>query len=80
MEIDTLRQALEWSTVLHYSVATIWFIAYRRHRRWYGGLIERLFGLSKAEVAEQVFLLLGLYKIGILLFFFIPSIALRIVS
>ncbi|MCP9928808.1 DUF6868 family protein [Cyanobium sp. CH-040] len=59
MTIDTLRKALEWSTVLHYSVATIWFIAYRRHRRWYGGLIKRLFGLRKAEVDEQVFLLLG---------------------
>jgi hypothetical protein len=31
-------------------------------------------------VDEQVFLLLGLYKIGILLFFLIPSIALRIAS
>ena len=80
MEPGSLRQVLEWSTVLHYSVATIWFIAYRRHRCWYGGLIERLFGLSKAEVDEPVFLLLGIYKIGILLFFFIPSIALRIVS
>lgn len=80
MEIDRLRQVLEWSTVLHYAVATIWFIAYRRHRRWYGGLIERLFGLSKAEVDEQVVLLLGIYKLGILLFFLVPCIALRIVS
>jgi len=80
MEIDRLQQVLERSTVLHYSVATIWFIAYRRHRRWYRGLIERLFGLSKAEVDEKVFLLLGLYKIGILLFFLVPTIALRIAS
>jgi hypothetical protein len=47
MTIDTLRLALQWSTVLHYAVATIWFIAYRRYRRWYGGLIESLFGLEQ---------------------------------
>jgi hypothetical protein len=33
MSLDKLRQILEWSRVLHYSVVTIWFIAYSRHRR-----------------------------------------------
>ncbi|MEX1315675.1 MAG: DUF6868 family protein [Synechococcaceae cyanobacterium] len=80
MEPGSLRQVLEWSTVLHYSVATIWFIAYRRHRRWYLALIERCFGLPMAELDDKVFLLLGIYKIGILLFFLIPSIALRLVT
>lgn len=61
-------------------MATIWFIAYRPHRGWYRGLIDRLFGLSKVDLDEQVFLLRGIYKIGILLFFLVPSVALRIVS
>lgn len=80
MDLATLRRALECSTVLHYSVVTVWFIVYVRHRGWYLRLIERLVGLSDAELEDRVVLLIGLYKIGILLFFLIPSLALRIVS
>ncbi|MCP9888548.1 hypothetical protein KBY96_11495 [Cyanobium sp. ATX 6A2] len=42
--------------------------------------LKRLFALSKPELDDKVFLLLGIDKIGILLFFLIPSIALRLVS
>lgn len=80
MDIDNLRRILGWSTVLHYSVVTIWFIVYSRHRRWYRGTITRFFSLTDAETDRIVFALIGIYKIGILLFFLIPSIALRLVS
>lgn len=80
MDIDKLRQVLAWSTVLHYSLVTVWFIAYSRHRGWYRRLIGRHFALSEAELEGRIFLLIGCYKIGIVLFFLIPSIALRIAS
>lgn len=79
MDIDNLRRILEWSTVLHYSVVTIWFIAYSRHRRWYRGMITRFFFLPDAATDKIICALIGLYKIGILLFFLIPSLALRLV-
>jgi hypothetical protein len=80
MNIDKLRQILEWSTVLHYSIVVIWFIAYSRHRRWYQNTIERIFSIPAAQLEIVLFALMGIYKIGILLFFLVPSIALRLIG
>lgn len=65
---------------LHCSVVSICFLAYVRHRRWYLRLIECFSALSDAQLEDRLLLQIGLDRIGILLLFLIPSLALRMVS
>lgn len=78
MSIHTLSNVLLGSALLHYLVLLIWFGAlvgahdalYRLHTRWFRLSLERFDAIHYAGMA--------VYKIGVLLLFLIPGIALRI--
>ena len=80
MRYELLNHFLAWCVVLNYSVLTLWFIYYIRHRGSYLAMISRFFLLDRNIIDNQIFLLMGLYKLSILLFFLIPCIALHLIS
>lgn len=80
MTIPQLQSFLLWGAVLNYATLlltfTVWALAgdalYRLHARW--------FAIERAQCHGAVYLMLGLYKLGIWLLFVIPWIALCIVQ
>jgi hypothetical protein len=77
--VEQLRSFLLWAAVLNYAVLLLavaaWTLAgdalFRLHARW--------FPIERAHAGAAVYLMLGLYKLGIWLLFLIPWLALCIV-
>ena len=76
MTVDEIKFVLLWCVVINYAVLMIWFVAfvfahdrmYAMHLRWFSLSIETFDAIHYAGLA--------VYKIGILLFFLVPLIAL----
>lgn len=79
-DIDTLRSFLGWAALLNYAVLIAWFAAftlagdalYRLHARWFRIPRETFDALHYGGMA--------VYKIGVLLFFLVPWLVLRILG
>ena len=79
-DIDTLRSFLGWAALLNYAVLIAWFAAfklagdalYRLHARWFRITRETFDALHYGGMA--------VYKIGVLLFFMVPWLVLRILG
>lgn len=77
--VGQLESFLLWSALLNYAVLLVAFLTWwlagdalrRLHARW--------FRMEPAQVHAAVYLILGLYKLGIWLLFLAPWLALRIV-
>ncbi|QNP40422.1 DUF6868 family protein [Lysobacter solisilvae (ex Woo and Kim 2020)] len=73
-----LQSFLLWAGLLNYAVLLVAFFAwalagdtlYRLHARW--------FPIDRTQAHAAVYLMLGLYKLGIWLLFLIPWLVLRI--
>ena len=79
MTLDQLQSFLLWGAALNYATLLVaftgWVFAsdalYRLHARW--------FVIDRAQCHRLVYLMLGVYKLGIWLFFVVPWVALLIV-
>jgi hypothetical protein len=79
MNVETLRAALLWCTVINYAMLLLWAalaLLAPGLGRWHG----RLFRLSAEQMDAINYGGILLYKMGILLFNLVPYIALRIVT
>ena len=76
MNIEMSRDFLLWSAIVNYALLIIWFVAfvyahdfiYRLHTRWFRLTVEQFDALN--------YVLIGFYKIGVLLLNVVPYIAL----
>jgi hypothetical protein len=79
MTLDQLQSFLLWGAALNYATLLLafasWALAgdalYRLHARW--------FAIDRAQCHRAVYLMLGVYKLGIWLLFVVPWLALLIV-
>jgi hypothetical protein len=79
MAADELREVLLWCVAINYAVLLLWFgvftlahdWVYRMHSRWFRLSPDMFDAINYAGVA--------VYKIGIILFFVVPLIALHLV-
>jgi len=80
MAIQELRSVLGWCTLIDYAVLLFWFamfvLAHDRLHRLHG----RWFTVSQEQFDAVHYLLMGVFKLGILLFNLVPYLALRIVA
>jgi hypothetical protein len=79
MNVETLRNALLWCTVINYAMLLLWAalaLLAPGFVQWHG----RLFKLSAEQMTAINYGGILLYKMGILLFNLVPYIALRIVA
>lgn len=78
MTLDQLQSFLLWGVALNYATLLLVFISwafagdalYRLHARW--------FAIDRAQCDRAVYLMLGIYKLGIWLLFAVPWLALLI--
>jgi hypothetical protein len=80
MSIAMARGVLLWCSVINYALLLLWVVLYLAARNWLVRVHGGLFHL-KAEMVDTVnYALIVLYKIGILLFNFIPFIVLWLIG
>jgi hypothetical protein len=75
-----LRHLLAWCTVINYAILMLWFAVFLASRAWITGMHGRLFDVPVEKIKSVNYLLMGVYKLGILLFNLVPYLALRIMS
>ena len=80
MSIETIRSVLLWCAATNFGILLLWFTVfalahdrmYQHHRRW--------FRLSVEQFDMLQYTLMGIYKLGIILFLLVPYIVLLIVA
>jgi len=80
MSIQLLRQFLLTCFIINYSLLIIWFLIIVFAREWFYGLSRRWFHVSNEQIELANYVLISLYKLGILLFNVIPWIALCLIG
>ena len=80
MSIAIVRKVLLWCTVINYGVLLVWWLCFLFAHEWMYGLHSRWFHVSVEQFDALHYAGMALYKIGILLFNLVPSIALRLVG
>ena len=71
-----LQSLLLWSAALHYALLVVSFLAWRAAAPALFRVHARWFGLDRARYDALAFLILGLWKLGIWLFFLVPGLVL----
>ena len=79
MSIETAREALLWCTIINYGVLVGWFLCFILVHDWIYQLHGRWFHLSTEQFDAVHYAGMALFKIGILLFNLVPSVALYMV-
>jgi hypothetical protein len=80
MSVETVQCALLWSTVINYAIVIVWAVVYRVARPWVHRLWAKWLPLTAEQFDIGTFCLIGLYKLGILMFNLVPYIALRLAA
>ena len=78
MAIEELRSVLGWCTLINYAILLFWFAVFvfahdrlhRLHGRW--------FAMSGEKFDSVHYTLMGVFKLGILLFNLVPYLSMRI--
>ena len=66
-------------TLINYAILIIWFVVFKFAHAWIYGIHSRWFNISVETFDTLNYALMGVYKIGVLLFNVVPLIALHFV-
>jgi hypothetical protein len=80
MCIETVRGALLWCAVINYGLLLLWFLPFTLPHGWMYRLWSRWFRLPAEQFDGLNYALMGMYKMGILMFNLIPYVALLVVG
>jgi hypothetical protein len=80
MSIAIVRKVLLWCAAINYGVLLVWWLFFLFAHDWMYGLYSRWFHVSVEQFDTLHYAGMALYKIGILLFNLVPSIALHIIG
>lgn len=80
MNIEMLRGFLLWCAIINYGILLIWFLLFAKAHDFVYNLHGKWFRLSKERFDALNYGGMAIYKIGVLLFNVVPSIALLIIS
>jgi len=80
MNIEAVRNALLWCTVINVAMLVVWSLLWALPHEWIYRLTSRRFRLTAEQFDAINFAGIVLYKLGILFFNLAPYVALRIVG
>ena len=80
MNIETLRQAMLYCTVMNFGLLALWGLLSILPHVWMYRLAGRVFRLSAEQFDAINYSGILLYKLGVLLFNLVPYLALRLVA
>lgn len=79
MNIEQLRNALLYCTVLNFALLWLWALLYLLPHEWMYSAARRMFRLSAEQLDAISLAGIVVYKLGIVLFNLVPYLALRLV-
>ncbi|MDA0832362.1 MAG: hypothetical protein O2955_13765 [Planctomycetota bacterium] len=80
MALETARTFLLWCFVINYAILVVWFLMFWRGRNWIHRFHGECFRMSTEQFDAIHYLLLGIYKIGLILFVIVPYVALSLIE
>ncbi len=80
MSIEVTRNLLLWSTIINWGILLVWFLIFAFAHDWIQGIHGRWFRLSRDQFDAIHYAVMGIFKIGIILFNLVPYIVLCIVA
>lgn len=78
MELEVLKKVLLWCVAINYGVLLVWFFAFVFAKNLMYSIHSKWFLLSKEEFNKTHYKGMAYYKIGIILFYLTPYLALAI--
>jgi hypothetical protein len=72
MDLETLTQFLGWSAFINYAFLCLWFVLYAYAKEWMYDLHSNWFELSKERFELYHYAGMGIYKLLIVFFAFVP--------
>ncbi len=80
MTIETIAAVLGWTTLINFALLAWWFLFLIFAHDWTHRLHAKWFRLSPERFDAIHYSLMGVYKMGIIIFNLVPYLALRIVA
>ena len=80
MSIEVTCNLLLWSTVINWGILLVWFLFFALAHDWIQRTHGRWFRLSGDQFDAIHYAVMGIFKIGIILFNLVPYIVLCIVA
>jgi len=80
MTVEQVREGLLWGAAIHYGILLLWFAMFARARPWLRRFHGRWFQMSDERFDAAHYTLMGVYKLGIFLFFLVPGVLLFLVA
>ncbi len=80
MDIETVRQFFLWCTIINLAMIYLWAGVFVLGRDWLHRFHGRWFRLREDHFDAIHYTLMGVYKVGILLFCLVPLISLWIIG
>jgi len=78
MDLDDLRKLLAWCTLINWVLLILWFAGYSIAGNWIYGIHSKMFKISKETFDAFNYGGMGLYKLVIVVFNFIPYLVLQL--
>ena len=78
--METILPVLGWCALINYAVLVVWWLVFVFAHGWMYELNREFFQISEQDFDNTHYLCMGLYKLGIFLFFLVPYLAIRIVT
>lgn len=79
MSAELVREVLGWCIVVNYGILIVWFLVFMLAHDWFHRFHGQWFRLSTEQFDAIHYAIMGIYKIGIILFNLAPYVALLIV-
>jgi len=78
MTVEIVLAMLGWSTLIHFGIFFLWFLAFARPNDWLYRFHSKWFKLSKETFHALHYGAMSFYKLTIIVFNLVPYLALRI--
>jgi hypothetical protein len=80
MALETVTEFLGWATILNFAILILSTMGIVSIRGFISRVHGKLFGLESADLSRAYFLYLAHYKICVIVFSFVPYLALKIMA
>ena len=78
MTVETIREVLGWCSAMNFGVLFVWFLGIILARDWIFRIHSKWFALSKEQFDTIHYAGMAFFKMSIIVFNFVPYLALRI--
>lgn len=80
MNIEVVRSLLGWCSLINIGLLLVWLVFFMTAHDWMYKLHGKWFDISVERFDALHYMLMGVFKMAIILFFLVPYLVLRIIG